>query len=778
MPSKQHKLENLIKRLVLISGKDHGDGYRSVSQNNSDVIYHWSLKAIEDSVGNYISYHYENTAGEQYLKSIDYAGHSNGEAPYNQVRFIYTPLSYPKYGYSFGTSVAIKQQLQKIEVRLDDEVDKTYYLTYHKATSSDKHDYLEQVKACIGQTQTDCSTPITFEWDRQASASAGPAYQPFSGRRALSIPSGNNDTAKFFDMDGDGLSDIVYVRDGRWYKRGIQSGIEQAMASTGAAKAAYAQTIDYDGDGQRDLLVANSETANWQILSFKPSTYQHTVCEPNGRGTQLCEDVERVVNYTLKDLGLKAIGLEGKALVADVNGDALEDIIFIDGGAIKWYRNLGNGSFAAAQSLYSFPSTEVGHNTSVHQWHSSRGFGSSFMDINGDGLTDFMLEVREREAVCISGSGKVISGVTENECRMDIRGTWSVSDYEYWNLYVSTGSSYQRRQKIYRGPYNNINIANTLRSADFNGDGLSDIAYVHNNKWFIQLSDGNGFLPRIDTGITTSDTQKYKTYFIDIAGDGRAEMVVQHTSSQALVYHSNPELTSWTTYGAINYLSDQPLNFADIDGRGKLDIVYFSNGQWQRLTHKSHAYHNTIKGITDGFGVKTRVTYAPLTEKSAGEYSVYKTQVSSYLDNSRNFSLIPPQKVVKQVATETGDGSQVSVNYEYGGLLINRLGRGPAGFELLRTIDNQTQVVTETIYHQLFPQIGLPLATKQTYQGKTLYSATNEYSFQRGNDGIYRRVEENVMERTSQYGSDGGGKGVNADKHPDSVRRLGKCYCH
>ncbi|MBO2659326.1 FG-GAP-like repeat-containing protein [Shewanella algae] len=744
------------KQFLDVNGtSSSGDGYRSVSQNNSDVIYHWSLKAVEDSVGNYISYHYENTAGEQYLKSIDYAGHSNGEAPYNQVRFIYTPLSYPKYGYSYGTSVAIKQQLQKIEVRLDDEVDKTYYLTYHKATSSDKHDYLEQVKACIGQTQTDCSTPITFEWDRQASASAGPAYQPFSGRRALSIPSGNNDTAKFFDMDGDGLSDIVYVRDGRWYKRGIQSGIEQALASTGAGKAAYAQTIDYDGDGQRDLLVANSETANWQILSFKPSTYQHTVCEPNGRGTQLCEDVERVVNYTLKDLGLKAIGLEGKALVADVNGDALEDIIFIDGGAIKWYRNLGNGSFAAAQSLYSFPSTEVGHNTSVHQWHSSRGFGSSFMDINGDGLTDFMLEVREREAVCISGSGKVISGVTENECRMDIRGTWSVSDYEYWNLYVSTGSSYQRRQKIYRGPYNNINIANTLRSADFNGDGLSDIAYVHNNKWFIQLSDGNGFLPRIDTGITTSDTQKYKTYFIDIAGDGRAEMVVQHTLNQALVYHSNPELTSWTTYGVINDLPYSPLSFADIDGRGKLDIVSLSNGQWQRLTHKSHAYHNTIKGITDGFGVKTRVTYAPLTEKSAGEYSVYKTQVSSYLDNSRNFSLIPPQKVVKQVATETGDGSQVSVNYEYGGLLINRLGRGPAGFELLRTIDNQTQVVTETIYHQLFPQIGLPLATKQTYQGKTLYSAINEYSFQRGNDGIYRRVEENVVERTSQYGSDG-----------------------
>ncbi len=80
------------KQFLDVNGtSSSGDGYRSVSQNNSDVIYHWSLKAIEDSVGNYISYHYENTAGEQYLKSIDYAGHSNGEAPYNQVRFIYTP---------------------------------------------------------------------------------------------------------------------------------------------------------------------------------------------------------------------------------------------------------------------------------------------------------------------------------------------------------------------------------------------------------------------------------------------------------------------------------------------------------------------------------------------------------------------------------------------------------------------------------------------------------------------------------------------------------------
>ncbi|MBV7317632.1 FG-GAP-like repeat-containing protein, partial [Shewanella sp. NIFS-20-20] len=526
----------------------------------------------------------------------------------------------------------------------------------------------------------------------------------------------------FFDMDGDGRTDIVYVRNGRWYKRTVSGG-EASLTTTGASQSAFAHSIDYNGDGQRDLLVADSETSNWKVLSFEPTTTSQTVCEPNGNGTYLCEDIDRVVSESVTDLGRKAIGLKGKALVADVNGDALEDIIFIDGGAIKWYRNQG-GSFAAAQSLYSFPSTELSHSTSISQWDSSSGFGSAFMDINGDGLTDFMLQVRDQGAGC-----SVPGALSQWECERDLNGTWSTWDDDFWNLYVSNGSSYSKRQEIYRGQHNYLNIATTLRSADFNGDGLSDIAYVKDNKWYIQLSDGIKFLPRIDTGITTNDTRRDKTAIIDLNGDGRAEFLVQHSDTQSLIYHSARTGTNgigaWSVYGVINETTSKPFQFADVDGLGKLDIVYAHNDRWYRLKSQSHSALNAITRITDGLGVNTHITYAPLTEKAGGQYAVYKTQVSSHLDPARNFSTIPAQWVVKRVSTETGPSTQASVNYEYGGLLINRLGRGPAGFELLRTIDNQTGVNTETLYHQVFPQVGMPLATRQSYQGEVLHSAIN-----------------------------------------------------
>ncbi|MBV7317648.1 hypothetical protein, partial [Shewanella sp. NIFS-20-20] len=71
------------------------------------------------------------------------------------------------------------------------------------------------------------------------------------------------------------------------------------------------------------------------------------------------------------------------------------------------------------------------------------------------------------------------------------------------------------------------------------------------------------------------------------------------------------------------------------------------------------------------------------------------------------------------------------------------------------TIDNQTGVNTETLYHQVFPQVGMPLATRQSYQGEVLHSAINEYVFSKDGDGIYHKTAETVSERSSQYGFDG-----------------------
>ncbi|MBV7317017.1 SpvB/TcaC N-terminal domain-containing protein, partial [Shewanella sp. NIFS-20-20] len=221
-----------------VQGNKGDDGYRTALKNNLDVIYQWNLKAIEDPVGNYISYHYQATATEQYLKSIDYAGHSDGQLPYQQIHFVYQSVSNPKYGFVYGSPVTLTQRLHKVEVRLDDAVSKTWYLTYRDATSGTPQNYLDQIQACLGTSQTDCSTPVSFEWSRPEPTNASGSYTPFMAKTALGIPSGDNDTAKFFDMDGDGRTDIVYVRNGRWYKRTVSGG-EASLTTTGASQSAF-----------------------------------------------------------------------------------------------------------------------------------------------------------------------------------------------------------------------------------------------------------------------------------------------------------------------------------------------------------------------------------------------------------------------------------------------------------------------------------------------------------------------------------------------------------
>lgn len=743
------------KNFVTTSNSNNqSDSYQTALKNGNEVIHSWSLKAIEDVVGNYISYHYIKTNEEQYLSSIDYSGHSNGALPYKKISFDYGARPYPKKGIVYGSAVSQTKLLNKIVLSTDSIIEKTYYLNYQIASSPAEFNYIDSIRACVGADQVDCSSYILFDWERSR-APISPTYRPYTGilpAKNLNIPSGENLTANIFDMDGDGLADIVYVRNGTWYKRSIASGVETPMTSAGASQHAYAQTIDFDGDGQRDLLVAASNSSPWQVLSFKPSEENVRDCEPDGNGGRLCVDSTRTVQYTLTSLGRTAIGLNGSAIVADVNGDALEDIVFIDAGQIKWYQNLGSGNFAAAASLFTFPSGAEASPGIPRINHTAKGFESSaLLDVNGDGLTDLLLKVKKTVNYCSTGSG-IIYDISPAECKADFNGVWKQNITDNWILYVSTGSGYKEQQII-----TIVSGMDTLRAADFNGDGLTDIAYVKSNQWYIQLSDSNGFLAPIATGIATDNDKKLNTYFVDISGNGRADILAKSESLQSTIYMSEPSsvngASSWKASGIIDHVSSQRLFFADIDGIGKLDIIANAGG-WFRYSPLSPKYNNTIKAITDGFGVTTNISYAYLTEQLNGQNRVYKTQTSSNVDHSKNFSIIAPLQVVAEVSTQASSTGSVSVAYEYGGLLVNRLGRGFAGFELLRTIDNQSKVVTETMYDQVFPRIGLPVATKQSYQSQALSEARTSVDFVRDSYGVYRQTSMSSTDITRQYGTD------------------------
>lgn len=747
--------------------------------SNNDVARLWALKGVEDTVGNYISFHYAKTQSEHYISRIDYAGHSAGALPYQSIKFDYIDNPKPKSGYVNGGEFSLTKLLNYVDVTIDGILSRRYHLTYNTSDVIEERNYLDRIVACADEAQNNCSQPITFNWTRPANKpetglieiidpdtqesrwvqNASAYYAPFNSAINMSVPAGEYSTAQVFDADGDGLADMIYARSGKWYKRTLSTGVEIAMTTLGASKHQYAQSIDVDGDGQRDLLVASSKTSQWHVLAFKPSTIPSQDCEPDGNGGQLCVDSTRDVNYSLTNLGVTATGLENSAMVADVNGDGLEDIVYLDGDKIKWYKNL-RGSFANAATLYTFPTNEGNPQFEPLITQRTANFKTSAaIDVNGDGLTDLLLKVRETKTQCINSQGQVISFVTtRQECENDHRANWQENITNDWRLLVSTGSSYVKQQRL----YNTTNV-DTLRVADINGDGLTDIFYESGNKWWQRLSNGVQLTGSVDTGVTTSSSNKYNTYFVDLNGDGRTDMLAPSGNSAFKIYMSVPTTghTSayWQSRGTMSVSPSRTIRFGDIWGRGRVDMLSNNGSNWYRHANALNKNDSTISAITDGFGVKTQITYAQLTDSVSGVYDVYKTQNSSHIDPSKNFSFIAPLKVVKRVSTEVSDTSEVAVRYEYGGLLVNRLGRGFQGFELLRTIDEQSGIETETLYEQAFPKTGLPKVTRQTYQGQVLSESSNSYTFGTTSTSeaakLHRQTGATMTEIVRQYDSAG-----------------------
>nr|WP_245709996.1 RHS repeat-associated core domain-containing protein [Ferrimonas sediminum] len=724
--------------------------FKGKNGQEQSVALFWAQSGTVDPFGNYISYHYENDSniGEHYLQAIAYGGHGS-ELPYHRIDFGYTSTPKPQSGYIIGSPLNVTRLLSTVTISTDGQTESSYHLAYNSSSVIEERTYLTSIKRCAVGDTGNCSVPINFDWNKPTNKPEGsnwievlhdadphtkdnpesrwilnPAtlFEPFSYPKSTSLPINNRETAQFFDMTGDGLVDMVYSTNAEWKLHRLSTGSTLTLDTTGAGKHEYAHSINFSGNGQRDLLVADSESSDWHILRYDPVNTVSEVCDIYGKNPTACEPNIKVTNFEKLPTGRKAIGLEGNVTIADPDGDGLEDILFIDNGKIRWYQNTG-GAFAAAQDLYTFGIGKDPMSSDFGLFRASAGFkSSSLIDINSDGRTDLVLRVTESQ--CFR-NGDVIDFVhSEQECVTDHVGTW-VTD-RFWRLYVADGNGLSLRQVI-----PNTSEVDTLRVTDFNGDGLTDIAYVANNEWRVRPSTGYDFGREISTGIITDSIKKYQTYFVDLNNDGRSDILVPRSTNAFDIFMSIPTAVSsdivWLDRGNIDIDNTRILRFADAFGEGKLSLFSASSSEWYRHDNLLSEHNDTISRITDGYGVETRIEYARLTDIEGGNAVVYPTQVSSAADLDGNFAIVSPMLVVKRVATEVNDINELAVRYEYGGLTANRSGRGLLGFEYLRTIDEQTGIETTTVYEQSFPKIGLPKSTTQRLGQQVIHHATTGY---------------------------------------------------
>ncbi|MFC4700696.1 toxin TcdB middle/N-terminal domain-containing protein, partial [Glaciecola siphonariae] len=755
----------------------------------------WLLKAVQDIAGNYIVYHYlENTTtGLSVLDSIEYTGHKKGDAPFAKVEFVYETNEKGFAGYYFGTPIINNKRLTNIISTIDGRLYREMNLYYEATPNIEDRTLLASVEECAQESAFNsnklCKRGTTFTWERPAvntdpidnqvcenetgiaeamcwgSQISSKIYQPFGDVASVKTGFGNGGpsayASRLFDVDGDGKDEHVFVSGGVWQV----SSIDETQSFNGAVpftsrgasqySRQYSLVMDANADGVRDLLVADGKNKPWYRVSY----------------------INFQITEQLLGADITARGFEGETVVADVNGDAREDIVFREGDEIRAYLQPEPNGVWQERVLYTFPgSVESAFFDANFTNQTADMKTSSAFDMNGDGHTDIIIKVSTTKGMCQSGNIggppspwwppfqtqpsaiDVLNVPQTNDAALDEHeaafrqsnsvpgalpqfndrdaciangGKWVNRTSSNYRVYI-TGDQSGGMDDPILNERETIDISGVkhLRTADFNGDGLSDIAYIVGDKWYYRLSTGIGFTDVDDMGFNANDIYNYLTQFIDLNTDGRADALVAGSTTSAQAYFSRPNMFGvfdaiFELRGGVFYGEHDNVVFGDVNGDSKLDALVLDGSNWDLHTKRSHINDFAITRFENGFGIGTDIEYRPMTD---AEVYVEKPEYDMLPVNT--ITLGNAGFLVHEVHSDSNVGSQVGVRYEYGNLLVDTQGRGSLGFGLLRTTDLQTDIVTETTYYQdasgdNYAMVGMPLTTMQTFGSVVLSASSN-----------------------------------------------------
>ncbi|HEX7827841.1 MAG TPA: VCBS repeat-containing protein, partial [Mycobacterium sp.] len=252
---------------------------------------------------------------------------------------------------------------------------------------------------------------------------------------------------------------------------------------------------------------------------------------------------------------------------------------------------------------------------------------------------------------------------------------------------------------------------------DFNGDGRPDCLSPH---WIpalntVTFSDGNlGMLRSSNFNLTKPGDElatqavagKPDTLGVDMAdfdGDGRADILRwSDDPARNTLYLSNGDgsfrVAPFNLNNATDLLrkSDGKLGYllGDFTGHGEVEILRLSSdhapdpARSNALFVKAdHTPADQLLWVRTGTGMKTDLTWVPLTNSSSGMIGArYFTDAGGPAKSSYPVQdLLLPLYVVATVTADTGDGkSRLATEYVYAGLRAAHDGRGWLGFREMR----------------------------------------------------------------------------------------------
>ena len=706
----------------------------------------WALNRVEDTVGNTMTFHYLEDAVNETCRidRIAYAGNATaGTAPQSEIQFTYEVRPDQRDVYQAGARINMMHRLTGIETYTDAVLVRDYRLAYD-ASAEALQSRLMSVTECDGAGN--CLAPTSFEWTRATDATGGWVSSPELNAPVIVGP----DLARFADLNGDGLVDFAsntrakdggtashaYLNTGGGWQETASFELPYwSMAYFNATSTGDvgSHLLDLNGDGLVDFLYRHRDPGN----QTEEGAFLNT-----GSGWQPANQFippEFTAIHGKSDSG---------ARFADLDGDGLVDFLYrrnsgtVVSGA---YLNTGDGWQSA-------PEFAPPYDIADHTGSSGKNSGVRVLDLNGDGLSDFLWKRSSggtsEGAFLNTGQGweeapsfvppyyTGIDGVGDTGTRfIDVNGD-GLPDFLYYRqtsggsvykgAYLNTGSGwvaasdyelpfYLMRERVPDVlPENNSRMWGSIyyvaaglemdpgsRFGDLNGDGLVDFFYHHVDRYETRNS------------VTTLHSVSKGAYLN--TGKG---------------WRSAPEYIPVYPTGFTNYCGWSVVHYAevfcmrghgmdvseDIDGDGVTDFVYgyrpLSVYGYRPLSFLSNGGADLVKTVTDSLGRDTAITYTQLKDPR-----VYTKGAGAAFPEQ---DVQGPMYVVQEVATDDGLGGQARTTYSYEGARAHLQGRGFLGFARMTSIDQQTGIETVTDYLRDFPFIGQVAATETRLSDGTL----------------------------------------------------------
>jgi len=475
------------------------------------------------------------------------------------------------------------------------------------------------------------------------------------------------------------------------------SGVNEASVET-----TRSVLIDINGDGLLDWVSAYNVYGPNGTSTDHQSTWLN-----NGQGW----DNQPTASYQLPDVFVEydnGYTIEHGQFV-DVNGDGLPDWvrsyeIGANGDQRDTWLNTGSGWESQPSLEYRLP-VVIYESFWENVTQGPPSITGSFVDVNGDGLKDYIVAYAAFDDTGMSRGGQFAI--------MNTGRGWVISeDYKPPFFQFDNARSFSL----------NIPLKTFGLYIDLNRDGLQD--YVAS-----LITEGtNVNVPVQRTWMNTGNGWVEETgseYVPD-------EIIFDYSNIAKYLRDAINGTNIYANQGIIRALS----RGAEITGGSYVDINNDGIPDWvtsqqrldgtKRISTKISPEHSVeqLLSITTTSGVVIKPTFMPLT---LGE-DLYIKGTEEPEEGSSNS--ISATYVVSQVETSRPDGTGFNaVTYQYEGAQINREGRGLLGFSAVTVTNVARDTATYTEYRQDFPFIGMADRSAVMVGNRTISATQNEYQF-------------------------------------------------